>query len=177
MSIKSGHSVGHLVDPPCLLEVKSVKISVVRAALFAADEAPGGAQHQSCGEEVHLLRSVREQDLHLQAMSGEWQEVHGGSQGLLLQRRLFSGSGQICLVRVRPRVSEMRSYLQVAFIFKKRIPNFQISKFRSRQQWYGNTDPEHLGVVHTEIAHVWPGVRPDQVVFTAGGFSQVSPGQ
>ena len=45
---------------------------------------------------------------------------------------------------------------------------------RSRQQWYGNTDPEHLGVVHTEIAHVWPGVRPDQVVVTAGGFSQVS---
>ena len=32
-------------------------------------------------------------------------------------------------------------------------------------------------MVHTEIAHVWPGVRPDQVVFTAGDFSQVSPGQ
>jgi len=31
--------------------------------------------------------------------------------------------------------------------------------YRSRQQWYGNTDPEHQGVVHTEIAHVWPGVR------------------
>lgn len=31
--------------------------------------------------------------------------------------------------------------------------------YRSRQQWYGNTDPEHQGVVFTEIAHVWPGVR------------------
>ena len=46
--------------------------------------------------------------------------------------------------------------------------------YRSRQQWYGNTDPEHLGVVHTEIAHVWPGVRHDQVIFSAEGFSQVS---
>lgn len=31
--------------------------------------------------------------------------------------------------------------------------------YRSRQQWYGNTDPEYQGIVHTEIAHVWPGVR------------------
>jgi len=31
--------------------------------------------------------------------------------------------------------------------------------YRSRQQWYGNTDPEYQGVVHTEVAHVWPGVR------------------
>jgi len=31
--------------------------------------------------------------------------------------------------------------------------------YRSRQQWYGNTDPEHQGVVHTDIGHVWPGVR------------------
>ena len=29
---------------------------------------------------------------------------------------------------------------------------------RSRQQWYGNPEPEHQGVVATEIAHVWPGV-------------------
>ena len=57
------------------------------------------------------------------------------------------------------------------------FPRIELKMFvRSRQQWYGNTDPEHLGVVHTEIAHVWPGVRPDQVVLTAQGFSQVSPG-
>ena len=30
---------------------------------------------------------------------------------------------------------------------------------RSRSQWYGNPEPEHQGVVATEIAHVWPGVR------------------
>ena len=37
---------------------------------------------------------------------------------------------------------------------------------RSRQQWYGNTDPEYQGVVHTEIAHVWPGVSSQQLVFS-----------
>ena len=37
---------------------------------------------------------------------------------------------------------------------------------RSRQQWYGNTDPEHQGVVHTEVAHVWPGVSSQQLVFS-----------
>ena len=45
---------------------------------------------------------------------------------------------------------------------------------RSRQQWYGNTDPEYQGVVHTEIAHVWPGVSPDQILFTVESFTQVS---
>ncbi len=30
---------------------------------------------------------------------------------------------------------------------------------RSRQQWFGNVDPESQGVVHTSVAHVWPGVR------------------
>lgn len=29
---------------------------------------------------------------------------------------------------------------------------------RSRQQWFGNVDPESQGVVHTSVAHVWPGV-------------------
>ena len=43
---------------------------------------------------------------------------------------------------------------------------------RSRQQWYGNTDPEHQGVVHTEIAHVWPGVSG--LVYSSEDFSQVS---
>ena len=37
---------------------------------------------------------------------------------------------------------------------------------RSRQQWYGNTDPEYQGVVHTEVAHVWPGVSSQQLVFS-----------
>ena len=37
---------------------------------------------------------------------------------------------------------------------------------RSRQQWYGNTDPEYQGVVHTEVAHVWPGVSSHQLVFS-----------
>ena len=46
---------------------------------------------------------------------------------------------------------------------------------RSRQQWYGNTDPEHQGVVHTEIAHVWPGVSG--LVYSSEDFSQVSPAQ
>ena len=48
--------------------------------------------------------------------------------------------------------------------------------FRSRQQWYGNTDPEFQGVVQTEIAHVWPGVRPDQIIYTTKSFCQVSNG-
>ena len=30
---------------------------------------------------------------------------------------------------------------------------------RSREQWFGNLDPETQGVVHTSLAHVWPGVR------------------
>jgi len=58
--------------------------------------------------------------------------------------------------------------------------------YRSRQQWYGNTDPEHQGVVHTEIAHVWPGVRSlqgtqnaarrllDSVTLISGTVSEVS---
>ena len=45
---------------------------------------------------------------------------------------------------------------------------------RSRQQWYGNTDPEHQGVVTTEIAHVWPGVRQDQILYTSESITQVS---
>ena len=46
---------------------------------------------------------------------------------------------------------------------------------RSRQQWYGNTDPEYQGVVHTEIAHVWPGVGNDsQILYTSESFTQVS---
>jgi len=58
--------------------------------------------------------------------------------------------------------------------------------YRSRQQWYGNTDPEHQGVVHTEIAHVWPGVRSlqgtqnaarrilDSMTLISGTVSEVS---
>jgi len=58
--------------------------------------------------------------------------------------------------------------------------------YRSRQQWYGNTDPEHQGVVFTEIAHVWPGVRSlqgthnaarrvlDSVTALSGTVSEVS---
>ncbi|XP_023324943.1 zinc finger FYVE domain-containing protein 1 [Eurytemora carolleeae] len=30
--------------------------------------------------------------------------------------------------------------------------------YRSRQQWFGNLDPETQGVVQTHVAHVWPGV-------------------
>ena len=44
---------------------------------------------------------------------------------------------------------------------------------RSRQQWYGNTDPEYQGIVHTEIAHVWPGVSHDQLVYSVESFAQV----
>ena len=90
-----------------------MEISVVRGSMFPADEALWGAQDQSPGEEVHLLRSVREQDLHLQAVSGEWAEVHSCTQSLLLQRRLVNRSGKVCLVWICPRVSEMWSYLQV----------------------------------------------------------------
>merc|ERR1719323_2647728 len=58
--------------------------------------------------------------------------------------------------------------------------------YRSRQQWYGNPEPEHQGVVATEIAHVWPGVRSlqgthnaarrvlDSVTFISGSVSEVS---
>lgn len=58
--------------------------------------------------------------------------------------------------------------------------------YRSRQQWYGNTDPEHQGVVTTEIAHVWPGVRSlqgtqnaarrllDSMTAISGSVSEVS---
>ena len=33
--------------------------------------------------------------------------------------------------------------------------------YRSRQQWsiFGNDSPEGANVVHTEISHIWPGVR------------------
>jgi len=31
--------------------------------------------------------------------------------------------------------------------------------YRSRQHWFGNETPEALAVVHTEISHIWPGVR------------------
>jgi len=60
--------------------------------------------------------------------------------------------------------------------------------YRSRQQWYGNTDPEAQGIVHTEIAHVWPGVRSlqgtqnaarrilDGVTVFSGTVSEVSGG-
>jgi len=58
--------------------------------------------------------------------------------------------------------------------------------YRSRQQWYGNPEPEHQGVVATEIAHVWPGVRSlqgthnaarrvlDSVTSLSGSVSEVS---
>jgi len=58
--------------------------------------------------------------------------------------------------------------------------------YRSRQQWYGNPEPEHQGVVVTEIAHVWPGVRSlqgthnaarrvlDSVTALSGTVSEVS---
>ena len=29
--------------------------------------------------------------------------------------------------------------------------------YRSRKHWYGNKTPEDMGVVRTEIVHVWPG--------------------
>ena len=44
--------------------------------------------------------------------------------------------------------------------------NKYLCRSRSRQQWYGNTDPEYQGVVHTEVAHVWPGVSSHQLVFS-----------
>ena len=31
--------------------------------------------------------------------------------------------------------------------------------YRSRQHWFGNETPEATAVVHTEISHIWPGVR------------------
>jgi len=31
--------------------------------------------------------------------------------------------------------------------------------YRSRQHWYGNETPESTAVVHTDISHIWPGVR------------------
>ena len=31
--------------------------------------------------------------------------------------------------------------------------------YRSRQHWFGNETPEAAAVVHTEISHIWPGVR------------------
>lgn len=31
--------------------------------------------------------------------------------------------------------------------------------YRSRQHWFGNESPEATHVVHTEISHIWPGVR------------------
>ena len=31
--------------------------------------------------------------------------------------------------------------------------------YRSRQHWYGNETPEASEVVHSEISHIWPGVR------------------
>lgn len=58
--------------------------------------------------------------------------------------------------------------------------------YRSRSQWYGNPEPEHQGVVATEIAHVWPGVRSlqgthnaarrvlDSVTALSGTVSEVS---
>jgi len=58
--------------------------------------------------------------------------------------------------------------------------------YRSRQQWYGNLDPESQGVVHTSVAHVWPGVRSlqgtqnaarrllDGVTAISGSVSEVS---
>jgi len=58
--------------------------------------------------------------------------------------------------------------------------------YRSREQWFGNMDPETQGVVHTAVAHVWPGVRSlqgtqnaarrllDGVSAFSGSVSQVS---
>jgi zinc finger FYVE domain-containing protein 1 len=31
--------------------------------------------------------------------------------------------------------------------------------YRSRQHWFGNDTPEAADIVHTEISHIWPGIR------------------
>ena len=111
--------------------------------------------------------------------SGERETVHCCAQSLLVQRRLYRGSRQVRLVGLRPRVSEVRRHLQVQWrwpicqAMDGSPKGEQLNKYlyylcwsRSRQQWYGNTDPEYQGVVHTEVAHVWPGVSSQQLVFS-----------
>ena len=107
--------------------------------------------------------------------SGEWETMHCCAQSLLVQRRLYRGSRQVRLVGLRPRVSEVRRHLQVQWhrpicqavgSTKGEHWNKYLCWSRSRQQWYGNTDPEYQGVVHTEVAHVWPGVSSQQLVFS-----------
>ena len=68
--------------------------------------------------------------------------------------------GQVCLGWLCAGVSQMRSHIQVKHFFVQFQQTYEpfTSPPRSRQQWYGNPEPEHQGVVATEIAHVWPGV-------------------
>ena len=146
---------------------------VLRGPMYSPDEALGGTP-SSTGLQVHLLRSVREQDLHLQEVSGgagdRSQESH--VLNLILQE-----NGRKCVVVPKASSSKEGSIVGLAkYAWSGYVLECQRCGviYRSRQQWYGNTDPEHLGVVHTEIAHVWPGVRHDQVIFSAEGFSQVS---